>query len=139
MSQNIYLDFVPVMPRKESAAAWRCVYCGEDLESKIALKIHFNGHKDKIDYNINKICSCGKYFSEFHYFENHLLQTGHMNATITTKYLNLITPQSQSAFNTVLSTDNNNSNNNSYQRSQNDYKALYVYGMVGTRDFPSGA
>ena len=47
-------------------------------------KIHFSKHseRDKLEYNNDQLfCVCGKYFSEFHYFENHLLQTGHKNDT----------------------------------------------------------
>ena len=60
---------------------WRCVYCGVLFQSKIKLKSHFSEHNsEKLDFYADKCsCSCGKYFSKFHYFENHLLQSGHMN------------------------------------------------------------
>ena len=62
---------------------WYCVYCGENFESKAILKLHFSKHRlhDKVNRvsTMGKSCPCGKHFSEFHYFENHLLQTGHMN------------------------------------------------------------
>ena len=62
---------------------WNCVYCDENFESKTLLKIHFSKHRllDKVNATnaTGKCCPCRKQFSEFHYFENHLLQTGHMN------------------------------------------------------------
>ena len=81
---------------------WRCIYCGVTFHSKVALKIHFSEHNEKVDFSTDKCCcSCGKYFSEFHYFENHLLQTGHMNDSTCT-----ILPPDSIAKSTVRTPEN---------------------------------
>ena len=85
---------------------WRCVYCDDDFSSMVALKMHFIQHKDKRNYNNGTLrCPCGKYFSELHYFENHLLQTGHRNDMPATseqsnpRLLSHVDPRSTATFN----------------------------------------
>ena len=95
---------------------WICIYCGNQFESKFDLKIHFTLHNDEQDlmkFSTKKICSCGKYFSEYHYFENHLLQTGHM-----------MSPNFQS-------NPDNHCDNSSNSITSSRYSTMFIRGMIG--------
>lgn len=91
-----------------SNEVWRCVYCCLLFQSKIKLKTHFSEHNsEKLDCYADKCCcSCGKYFSKFHYFENHLLQSGHMNNSKVVIFGSSFSPQNQKLFSSQ-STDEN--------------------------------
>ena len=118
---------LPVPLRKEN---WRCIYCGEKFTSQIALKIHFNQHRDKVEYSTNECCcSCGKYFSEFHYFENHLLQTGHMNdSTFTIKAR--ATSISKASPSELLTVSARLTSQSPDESNDNNTKLLFIYGRV---------
>ena len=139
---------------------WRCIYCGEKFTSSVALKIHFSQHNEKFDFSTDQCCcSCGKYFSEFHYFENHLLQTGHMNDStctilppdkigtsknVTTQefFTPRLSPVTtleprifQNQIQSLGNVSNNNININNHNQNLNVFPfegLLFIYGMVVT-------